>query len=538
MRLLQEGVARRAEARPEAVALVEGTARISYGELERLTNRLSHCLRMVGCREGDRIGILAPKSIHAIAGILGTLKGGCIYVPLDPASPAPRLEKILCACECRVVLAAGEIQGPVQAMLEQLPRPVLLGWLDRSWELGGPMTAFTAREIEEAPDGPSACRRKPEDIAHILFTSGSTGTPKGVTITHANVAAFLDWALPYFGHTPEDRISSHPPLHFDLSTFDIFGTLWSGASLYLVPPTLSLLPHKLAEFIRTSALTQWFSVPSLLNYMSRFNVVRPGDFPSLKRLLWCGEPFPTPALIYWMRRLPHVSFTNLYGPTETTIASSYYRVTRCPAGEQENIPVGTACPGEELLVLDASLCPVAAGEVGELYIRGAGLSPGYWQDAEKTAAAFNRDPFSADPAARIYKTGDLASTGERGLVYLHGRADMQIKSRGYRIELGEIEAALNAIDKVRECAVTAIDADGFEGQTICCAYAAAAGQALPPQVLRARLAASLPAYMIPGQWMALERLPWNANGKIDRPKIKAMFSARLQECARAAGGEV
>ena len=228
----------------------------------------------------------------------------------------------------------------------------------------------------------------PDDAAHILFTSGSTGDPKGVVITHANVIHFVEWAVRYFGMAESDRVSCHPPLHFDLATFDIFGAFAAGAKLHLVPPELSLLPNKLADFIRDSELTQWFSVPSVLNYMAKFDVVRQNDFPALRRLLWCGEVFPTPALSYWMKRLPRVSFTNLYGPTEATIASSYYKVPNCPADNTQAIPIGTACDGEELLVLDGSLRPVPQGEVGDLYIGGVGLSPGYWRDPAKTAAAF------------------------------------------------------------------------------------------------------------------------------------------------------
>ena len=266
-----------------------------------------------------------------------------------------------------------------------------------------------------------------------------------MVITHSNVASFVEWSTKYFGTSPSDRISRQPPLHFDLSTFDIYGTLSNGAQLYLVTPEQCLLPHKLAEFIRSSELTQWFSVPSLLNYMAGLDVVKENDFPSMKRLLWCGEPFPTPALIYWMKRLPHVSFTNLYGPTETTIASSYYRVPECPADNKQLIPIGTACEGEELLVLDDDLKPLAPGEVGQLYIGGVGLSPGYWRDPEKTRAVFLANPYSQNPNDRIYKTGDLASTGPDGLVYVHGRSDSQIKSRGYRIELGEIEKELTPL---------------------------------------------------------------------------------------------
>src|SRR5439155_1251806 len=231
-------------------------------------------------------------------------------------------------------------------------------------------------------------RNTPAHPAHILFTSGSTGTPKGVIIPHSNVIHFVEWARRYFNLGPTDRVSGHPPLHFDLSTFDVYGTFASGAQLHLVPPEINLLPTALAKFIRDAELTQWFSVPSLLSYMAKFDVVRFNDFPALRRLLWCGEVFPTPALRYWMTRLPHATFTNLYGPTETTIASSYYTVPTCPEDESEAIPIGTPCEGEELLVLSETLRPVSPGEVGNLYIRGVGLSPGYWRDPEKTRAAF------------------------------------------------------------------------------------------------------------------------------------------------------
>src|SRR3989449_823116 len=263
-------------------------------------------------------------------------------------------------------------------------------------------------------------------------------------------------------------------------------TLFPYTTLFraLVPPGLSWLPNGLAEFIRASELTQWFSVPSLLSYMAKFDVVEFNDFPTLRRLLWCGEVFPTPALRYWMARLPNVTFTNLYGPTEATIASSYYTVPRCPEDDRAAIPIGTPCEGEELLVLDEALRRVSPGEVGELYIRGVGLSPGYWRDPEKTRAVFLRNPFSSDPADRIYRTGDLARIGDDALVYFLGRADSQIKSRGYRIELGEIEAALNAVSCLQECAVVAIPTDGFEGTAICCAYVPRPGVPVTPAELR------------------------------------------------------
>jgi non-ribosomal peptide synthetase component F len=316
-------------------------------------------------------------------------------------------------------------------------------------------------------------------------------------------------------------MSSHPPLHFDLSVMDVFGALGVGAELHLLPQEWNLLPSKISDFIRSAALTHWFSVPSLLNYMAKCDVVKPNDFPALRRILWCGEVFPTPALIYWMKRLPHVTFTNLYGPTEATIASSYYTVPACPEDENIEIPIGTACDGQELLVLDDSGSPTPVGEVANLYIRGVGVSPGYWNDPEKTASVFLSDP--AHLAHRMYKTGDLARVESDGLVYFNGRSDRQVKSRGYRVELDEIEVALHTIPSLQESAVVAVGVDGFEGVAICCAFVSAAGYTVTPEHLRQSLSRTVPGYMLPGKYLALDALPKTPNGKIDHPQLRERF---------------
>jgi acyl-coenzyme A synthetase/AMP-(fatty) acid ligase len=313
--------------------------------------------------------------------------------------------------------------------------------------------------------------------------------------------------------------------------------LAGGAELHLVSPELNLLPHKLAAFIRDVPLTQWFSVPSILNYVAKFDAVQFNDFPALRRVLWCGEVFPTPALIYWMKRLPHARFTNLYGPTEATIASSYFTVACCPEDEKTTIPIGRPCPGEELLVLDKTLAPVPAGEVADLYIRGVGLSPGFWQDPERTAAAFLTRGNNTNGSGRIYKTGDLAKIGNDGLVYFLGRADFQIKSRGYRIELGEIEAALNSFEVLKECAVVAINTNGFEGTTICAAYVPQPEAEIALGSLRRELGKLLPNYMMPAKWMGLDKLPQNANGKIDRRALRERFQEDGAQWSGLAGAD-
>ncbi len=524
--LLQQGVTAQAQAHPEAIALVFKGTRLTYGALEEEANKLAHLLKDAGCRRGDRVGLLMPKMPTAIVAMLGALKADAIYVPMDPASPAARQARVLEVSDCRFILAAGPVGQGLRdtlatATLKQQP---VIGWLDEDVPSeADPAPAFTLGDLATYPATPPMYANTDGDVAHILFTSGSTGLPKGVIITHSSVVHLIRWAGAYFGITSADRVSQHPPLRFDVSTFDVFGTLWAGAELHLVPPELNLLPHKLAQFIREARLTQWFSVPSVLNLMANFDVVRQDDFPHLRRLLFAGEVLPTPTLIHWMRRLPHVRFTNLYGPTETTIVSSYYTLPRCPADEREPIPIGAACGGEELLVMDEQLRPVTAGEIGDLYIRGVGLSPGYWRDPEKTRGAFLPYPGGAGPHDRVYKTGDLARRSADGLFYFLGRADMQIKSRGYRIELGEIEAALHALPDLRESAVVAIQSEGFEGWLICCAYVPASGNGISPENLRKGLARLVPGYMLPARWIRFDALPKNANGKIDRPRLKNAF---------------
>jgi amino acid adenylation domain-containing protein len=515
---IHDTVREQAERRPESVAIVSNRQRLTYGELDDTAGRLARLLHGTGCRQGDRVGLLLPKSIPALTGMLASLKAGCVYVPMDTASPAARLAKIIEASDPNCILAIAGTAALLEGALagNSARDRIRIGWMEPGKPAG--KVAFTWDDLAAAdPLAPAA--GEAGEAAHILFTSGSTGAPKGVVITHANVMAFITWAVRYFGTQAADRISCHPPLHFDLSTFDIWGTFLAGAELHLVPQEVSMLPHKMADFMRRSELTQWFSVPSALKYMAQFDVVRFNDFPTLKRLLWCGEALPTPTLMYWMERLPKVTFTNLYGPTETTIASSYYTVPRCPRDEKEEIPIGVGCDGEELVVLDEYLQPVPPQEIGDLYIRGVGLSPGYWRDAEKTASVF----LNHSRLGRIYKTGDLAKTGDDGLIYLLGRADSQIKSRGYRIELGEIETALHALGTLRECAVVAVKTEGFEGMEICCAYVPAPGAETTPSDLRQRLAQSLPSYMLPSQWMAFDSLPLNANGKIDRPSLRQQF---------------
>jgi amino acid adenylation domain-containing protein len=500
--LIQSYADEQAKLRPAATAVVSGNEHLTYDALGQWSNSLARALQSSGCRRGDRVALAVSKSPFAIAGILGILKADCIYVPLDVESPTRRAARILENCEPRLLLADASGAKLVRELHTD---------------------SMTNENVPRFSSEPIRYENGPDDIAYILYTSGSTGVPKGVPITHSNVAHFVDWAVSHFELTSDERISGHPPLHFDLSVFDIFGAMAAGAELHLVPAIHNLSARNMVEFIRSSELTQWFSVPSALNYMAKFDAVRRGDFPKLKRVLWCGEVLPASTLRYWMERLPGVQFTNLYGPTEATIASSYFTVPSMPA-INESIPIGRPCDGESLLVLDDELRPVQPETVGDLYIGGAGLSPGYWKDEEKTCAAFR----TMSEFGRIYRTGDCARIGADGLIYFAGRADSQIKSRGYRIELGEIEAALSRIENLKEAAVVAIPTSEFEGALICCAFAPLEGVPVNTIKLRETLGTIVPRYMLPGRWLAMDRLPRNTNGKIDRPCLTELFQTTVQ----------
>jgi amino acid adenylation domain-containing protein len=524
--LLQDYAADASKRVPSKTALFMADERRTYGELEAESNRLARLLSEYGCRPGDRICLFVDKSPMAVVAMHAVLKAGGAYVPIDLASPAARTVKILDATDPRLVLATSAGVSIIDDLIASGHLRVDVGWLETMHaDARRSHTAFESTDWSALSPDPLPRLGHANSMAHILFTSGSTGDPKGVVITHANVIAFIDWALDYFGIGPADRHSGHPPLHFDLSTFDIFGTLAAGAELHLVPAGLGFDPKQLAGLIRNAELTQWFSVPSVLTYMAKFDAVAQDDFPALKRLLWCGEVLPTPILAHWMKRLPHVQFTNLYGPTEATIASSYHTITEYPVDQGQAIPIGVPCAGEEILVLDEARRPMRRGEIGEIFISGTGLSPGYWRDAEKTDRAFFADPRPGHDGRRIYRTGDLGRVSEDGLCEFLGRVDSQIKSRGYRIELGEIEAALNGISGLREAAVVGVDSGGFEGTSICCAYVSVSGEKVEPTYLRGELARLVPPYMLPFRWQQFDTLPKNMNGKIDRRALRESFLA-------------
>ncbi|MGM0588453.1 MAG: amino acid adenylation domain-containing protein [Bacteroidota bacterium] len=524
--MIYEWARHQAERIPEYPAITMGAHQLTYEQLETKSNQLAGVLLQCGVHKFDRVGLLLEKTPDAVVGMLGINKAGGMYVPLDIQSPGERLMRIVTSADPAILLV--DHHG-IDVLMEMRTRSAKIAQIPWIWwsERALPNDQAegclaTWKDLDTEPIVAHGVLHDNTKPAHLLFTSGSTGQPKGVVIKHENVEAFIKWAVSYFDISQGDRISGHAPLHFDLSTFDMYGAMAAGAQLFMVPSEMNVMPTRIAEFISENELDQWFSVPSLLSYMARFDVVPDGGYAHLDRLLWCGEVFPVPALQYWMRKLPGVTFTNLYGPTEATIASSYYTVPAIPESDQR-IPIGKPCEGEQLYVLDDQLQQVSQGEIGDLYIAGKGLSPGYWRDKSKTEEVFSVVVNELGEPERIYKTGDLASVGIDGLHYFHGRADYQIKSRGYRIELGEIENALSDLARLREFAVVPVSKGGFEGTSIGCAYVCKDKSLITPTWIKKQLAQKLPNYMIPHYWCEYDKLPRNGNGKIDRRGISERF---------------
>jgi len=507
---------------PDAPAVLDGEREITYVELERQSNRLANLLVELGVERGERVGIYLDKSIESVVAIYGTLKAGGAYVPLDPQAPPARLGYIARDAGVRVLVTGCEKQDSWQALMQDGPALESLVVLN-----GAPAAApagvrtLAPSDLEAAPDSAPQVRVVDCDLAYILYTSGSTGTPKGVMLTHRNCLAFVEWAVEEFAIGAEDRLSSHAPLHFDLSTFDLFAAAAAGASVAMVPAQASIFPSEIRRFIESTGITVWYSVPSILTMLVIRGGLETGALPSLRKVLFAGEVFPTGYLKRLVKLLPHVSFANLYGPTETNVCT-WWEVGELPEDSSETIPIGRAIANVDTFVVTDDGRPAEAGEVGELYVRGPTVMQGYLGDPEKTASRLVANPFGDVLDQRVYRTGDLVQETAQGDYRFLGRRDDQVKSRGYRIELGDVEAAIQAHPAVSECAVVAVP-DDLVGNRL---YAfVAAGQETPDPPLGAFCAERIPGYMIPERFEVSDALPRTSTGKIDRPALAARLSA-------------
>jgi amino acid adenylation domain-containing protein len=506
---------------PDAPAVLDGEREITYLELERQSNRLANLLIELGVRRGERVGVYLDKSIESVVAIYATLKAGGAYVPLDPQAPPTRLGYIARDASVRVLVSGCEKQDAWQSLMQDGPAlqsVVVLNGMPAAPP--AEVRVLTPSDVAAAPHSPPTVKIVDCDLAYILYTSGSTGIPKGVMLTHRNCLAFVEWAVEEFAVCAEDRLSSHAPLHFDLSTFDLFAAAAAGAAVVLVPPQASVFPSEIRRFIESARITIWYSVPSILVMLVIRGGLQDGALPSLRTVLFAGEVFPTGHLERLVELLPGVRFANLYGPTETNVCT-WWEVTELPQDPGETIPIGRAIANVDTFVVTDDGRPAERGEIGELYVRGPTVMQGYLGDPEKTASRLVRNPFGDVLDQLVYRTGDLVCETAAGDYRFLGRRDNQVKSRGYRIELGDVEAAIQAHPAVSECAVVAVP-DDLVGNRL---YAfIATREETPDPPIDVFCAERIPGYMIPERFEVDDALPKTSTGKIDRPALAARVS--------------
>ena len=500
---------------PDYIAIEEpGKRTISYRDLDRLSDRLCNRLRRMGVQHGDRVGIYLHKSIDAVASILGILKSGAAYVPVDPIAPAGRNAFILNNCSVKVAIIENcFVRALVKenASIGTAPELIII---DRIESETGLATALKTEDEEEMSQSAVVEAVEGDDLAYILYTSGSTGKPKGVMLSHRNAASFVEWCVETFQPRQEDRFSSHAPFHFDLSIFDLYVAFASGGTLVLIPEDIGKEPGKLAKFIAEAQITVWYSAPSILSLLVQYGSLEKYDYSRLRMILFAGEVFPVKHLRTLTDKLPKPRYFNLYGPTETNVCTYYEVPSKIAEDRTEPFPIGKACNHLQGRVLDEEGREVNAGERGELCIAGPAVMQGYWNLPEQSARAF----WNA-AGERWYRTGDIVVESSDGNYIYVGRRDRMVKRRGYRVELGEIEAGLYRHPAIKEAAVVALP-DAEAGVRIR-AFLSCQGAKRPSIIEMKRFCMEvLPPYMIPDVFSFKESLPKTSTDKIDYQRLK------------------
>jgi amino acid adenylation domain-containing protein len=506
---IHELITAQVERTPDQIAVIAGGDRevaLTYRELEDRASRLAHRLLRLGVRPGDRVALCVERSVSMLCSILGVLKAGAAYVPLDPAYPQARLEAMLEDSEAAALVASAGAGASLRH-----PRTL------------DPEAVETAVPGEEPPPLPELPELSVGAPAYILYTSGSTGRPKAVVVTHRNAVRLFAAMDGVFGKREPGVWLAVTSICFDMSVFELLGTLTRGCRVVIHDERPGGRGPSVAEQISRHGVTHFQCTPSMAGMLAATPERLRGLAP-LSHLLLGGEALPAP-LADRLAATVAGAVLNLYGPTETTIFSLVQRVER---GETKPL-IGRPLSNTEVYLLDASLRPVPLGASGEVFLGGDGVSMGYWRRPDLTAERFLPDPGGGRPGGRLYRTGDLARHRQDGSVDYLGRSDHQVKVRGVRMELGEIEEALRAHPAVAQTVVAVRD-DGPGGrQLIAWLVPVAGSQAGGPSAseLRRFLAERLPEAMIPSAFVPLAALPLNRNGKVDRKALPAPDAGRL-----------
>ena len=496
---------------PDAIAVRFGQESLTYAQLNSRANQLAHFLQEMSVGKEQMVGLFLERSFEMIIAILGVLKAGGAYVPLDPDYPEERVAFMLEDTGVPILLTQTHLAGKalaIQNLATTAHEPKMI-CLDSEWN----------QISAQIPDNPQECATA-STLAYTIYTSGSTGIPKGVMNEHHGIYNRLVWMLDALPLTENDRVLQKTPYSFDVSIWEFFWPLLSGACLVLARPGGHKDSEYLVNLIVDEGVTAIHFVPSMLQvFLLHEGVER---CHSLRRVLCSGEALMYELQERFFSRLD-AELYNLYGPTEAAIEVTFWACQR--QGELSTVPIGRPLPNTQIHILDGVLQRVSVGDPGELYIGGVQVARGYLNRPDLTAERFIPDPFSADPSARLYKTGDLASSLEDGTILYLGRIDHQVKIRGNRVELGEIEATLTKHPTIREAVVIAHEP--IQGDKRLAAYVVLeSGESFSPGDIREFLSTKLPEYMLPATFNVLNSLPLTPSGKVNRQALPAPTQAR------------
>ena len=496
-RCVHELLEEQARHTPNAVAVsFEGRSQ-TYAELDHKSNQIGRYLRKLGVGPEVRVGICVGRSLEAVTGLVGVLKAGGAFVPLDPDYPAERIRYMIADAEIQVLVSQ-------ERLSERFPDfEGSIVSLDADWP-----------SISNEESGPLPSLNVPENLAYVMYTSGSTGLPKGVGVAHRSIVRLVK-NTGYVDFAQARKFMQFAPISFDASTFEIWGALLNGAELVVFPPGLPSLAD-LGQFIQANAVdTMWLTAPL-------FHQMMEAEAESLKQVkqLVAGGDVVSPQIAASAISQGRV-LINGYGPTENTTFTACYRMEKPNDVGRGSVPIGFPIANTQTYALDGEMQPVPVGVAGELYIGGAGLSRGYINRPDLTAEKFLPHPFSVSGGERLYRTGDLVRWYADGKLDFIGRADRQIKIRGFRIELGEIEEILRQHASIKEATVLAIE-DETTGKRLVAYLATGTETGVTCDNLADFLRARVPEYMVPSGWVLIPQLPTNANGKIDREALRTL----------------
>ena len=474
---------------------------ITYDDFGKESKKIATCILKNYNLKNKPIAIFIDKNIDALKSMFGVLYSRNFYCIFDTMSPKNRIDTIVDTLKPELIITNNKNFSKIN-------------------EYNYGIDVLNIDEIKNKVDENLLNKvdktRCDADSAYVLFTSGSTGVPKGSVITHKSLISYTKWFMTTFNITSKTIFGNQTPFYFSMSVSDIYSTIMSGASFCIIPKINFSFPVKLMEYLNTHKINTIYWVPSALSIVANlgtFDYVKP---KYLKKVLFAGEVMSMPQLNIWRKYLPKLMYANLFGPTETTDICTYYIVNR-NFKDNETLPIGIACENSEVILVNEEGKEAANGEVGEIYVKGSIVGSGYYNNPDKTNSAFVQNPINHSYLETVYKTGDLAKYNKYGELEYLGRKDFQIKHMGYRIELGEIETNINALKGLTICACI------YQNDNIVLYFESTS---LSEEDVIAFANKKLVKYMRPNKVIKLPKMPYNANGKIDRVKLKEMFNER------------